>query len=87
MFYQISNDGEWQNLVFYKFYKVCRIQLGKTLMMELFLCGKVIATLLAGDQVTVIAAGLEAGEGEDSFFLGDGYTTFVGLQVRSGLEK
>ena len=52
----------------------------------LFLCRQVITPLLTGDEVAVIAAGLEAGEGEDSFYLGGGYTNFVGLQVRSGFE-
>ena len=50
-----------------------------------FLSLQVITQLLAGDQVYVVAEGFEA-DVENSFYMADGFTSFTGLQVRSGLE-
>ena len=46
---------------------------------------QVVTELLAGDQVSVIATGKQAGT-ENSYFTGDGYTSLTGLLIRSGLE-
>ena len=45
-----------------------------------------IALLYEGDQVYVVADGFLA-DFENSYYMADGYTSFTGLQVRSGHEN
>ena len=48
---------------------------------------QVITQLLSGDQIYVIAEGFWADQGDsNSFYMADGYTSFTGVQIRSGLE-
>ena len=48
---------------------------------------QVIAQLLSGDQVSVIADGfLYNDHSEPSYYMADGYTSLTGVLIRAGLE-